>query len=163
MLYNERYSSIPATAGVFESLKYLNDARFAGAIFLISKCNPWAQEKILIWLQDNDFYKKTGISEKNVLFCRERHEKAEICVAIGVTCFIDDRLEVLAAMESKVPHLFLYEPDQAETDQYRRFLPMVTVVENWAEVVEQIDKTCETAPKTSRDEHDDTTLSYQLN
>lgn len=161
-LYNDRYSSIPTAIGAFVSLKTLNAGKFRGAVYLISKCNVWAQEKILHWLRDNDFYKVTGISEKNVLFCRERHEKAEICVAIGITYFIDDRLEVLAAMAGKIPHLFLYQPDQKEIDEYRQFLPMVTVVEDWAEIVDQIDNACKTVSNGEK-RNSNTPFSWQRN
>ncbi|OHA26278.1 MAG: hypothetical protein A3C06_02445 [Candidatus Taylorbacteria bacterium RIFCSPHIGHO2_02_FULL_46_13] len=137
-LYEERYSTILATEGVYESLKELNDKKFHGNIFLISKCTPWAQEKILAWLKDNDFYAKTGLKPENIFFCRERHEKDKICKENNVTYFIDDRLEVLSHMVTTVPHLFLYQPDQAEINEYRQFLSQVAVVETWKEAVEKI-------------------------
>ena len=138
ILYEERYSTIPATEGVFDVVKKLNDEKFHGNIFLISKCTPWAQEKIIAWLKDNDFYAKTGVKPENVLFCRERHEKDKICKDNNIKYFIDDRLEVLSHMVNTAPHLFLYQPDQAEIDEYRQFLPKVIRVESWAEVVQKI-------------------------
>jgi len=41
-------------------------------------------------------------------------------------------------MVNTAPHLFLYQPDQAEIDEYRQFLPKVIRVESWAEVVQKI-------------------------
>lgn len=137
-LHEERYSTIPAAEDVYESLKKLNDENFHGNIFLISKCTPWAEEKILAWLKDNDFYNKTGVRPENVFFCRERHEKDKICKDNNIKYFIDDRLEVLSHMVNTVPHLFLYQPNQAEIDEYRQFLPKVTVVESWKEIVDKI-------------------------
>jgi hypothetical protein len=137
-LHEERYSTIPAAEGVYEAIKELNDRKFKGNIFLISKCTPWAQEKILVWLTDNDFYAKTGVKPENVFFCRERHEKDKICKDNNITYFIDDRLEVLSHMVETAPHLFLYQPDQAEIDEYRQILPKVTRVESWAEVLKKI-------------------------
>ncbi len=137
-LHEERYSTIPATEGVFDAVKKLNEQKFHGNIFLISKCTPWAQEKILVWLKDNDFYIKTGVKQGNVFFCRERHEKDKICKDNNITYFIDDRLEVLSHMIETAPNLFLYQPDQAEIDEYRQFLPKVTRVESWAELLEII-------------------------
>lgn len=137
-LHEERYSTIPATEGVLDAVKKLNDEKFHGNIFLISKCTPWSQEKILIWLKDNDFYTKTGVKPENVFFCRERHEKVKICKDNNITYFIDDRLEVLSHMVETVPNLFLYQPDRTEIDAYRQFLPKVTRVEGWAEVVQEI-------------------------
>ena len=37
VLYEERYSTIPASIGVFDCLRKLNDEKFYGNIFLISK------------------------------------------------------------------------------------------------------------------------------
>ena len=137
-LHEERYSTIPAGEGVYESLKRLNIEKFHGNIFLISKCTPWAEEKILAWLKDNDFYTKTGVKPENVFFCRERHEKDKICRDNNIAYFIDDRLEVLSHMVDTVSQLFLYQPDQAEIDEYRQFLPKVTIVESWTEIVDKI-------------------------
>ena len=138
-LYEERYSTIPAAEGVFDAIKKLNNEKFHGDIFLISKCTPWAQEKILAWLNDNNFYTKTGVKPENVFFCRERHEKDKICKDNDITYFIDDRLEVLSHMVGTVPHLLLYQSDQVETDGYRQFLPQVIMVESWSDVLEKIE------------------------
>ena len=139
-LYEEHYSTIPATEGAFRVIRKLNKEKFNGKIFLISKCTTWAQEKILAWLKDNNFYTKTGVSTKNVLFCRGRYEKDKICKDNGITYFIDNRLEVLSHMVKTVPYLFLYRPDESEIDEYRQFLPEVTRVESWDEVLKEINK-----------------------
>jgi hypothetical protein len=138
-LHEERYSTIPATEGVFDAVsRELNDKKFHGNIFLISKCTPWAQEKILTWLKDNDFYAKTGVKPENIFFCRERSEKDKICKDNNITYFVDDRLEVLSHMVETVPHMFLYKPDQSEVDEFKQFLSKVTRVESWSEIVEKI-------------------------
>lgn len=137
-LHEERYSTIPAAEGVFDAIKKLNDEKFQGNIFLISKCTPWAQEKILAWLEDNNFYTKTGVKPENVFFCRERQEKDKICSDNNISYFVDNRLEVLSHMVNIVPHLFLYQPDQAEIDEFKQFLPKVTRVESWSDIVEEI-------------------------
>jgi len=137
-LYENRYSTIPAMEGVFDSIKKLNDEKFHGNIFLISKCTEWAQAKILEWLKDNDFYEKTGVKLENVLFCQERSEKDKICRDNNIAYFIDDRLEVLSYMIENVPHLYLFQPKQAEVDEFKQFLPKVTRVESWPEVTNKI-------------------------
>ena len=137
-LHEERYSTIPVSEGAFDAIKKLNDDKFHGNIFLISKCTPWAQEKILAWLKDNNFYEKTGVKPENVFFCRKRSEKDKICKDNNITYFIDDRLEVLSHMIETVPHMFLYQPNQSEIDEFKQFLPKVTKVESWADIVEKI-------------------------
>ncbi len=138
VLYEERYSTIPASEGMYDSIKKLNNEIFHGNIFLISKCTEWAQTKILEWLKDNDFYEKTGVKPENVLFCQERHEKDKICRDNNIDYFVDDRLEVLSYMIENVPHLYLFRAEQAEVDEFKQFLPKVTRVESWVEVVEKI-------------------------
>lgn len=137
-LHEERYSTIPAAEGAFEVIKKLNDEEFHGNIFLISKCTPWAQEKILLWLIDNDFYAKTNVNPENVFFCRERSEKDQICKENNIGYFIDDRLEVLSHMVETVPSLFLYQPDQEEVNEYVQFLPRVIRVETWEEIHQKL-------------------------
>lgn len=136
-LHEERYSTIPASDGVFEALNELNKL-FEGRVYLISKCTPWAQEKILQWLDDNRFYDKTGINPQNVFFVREREEKDVICRRSAITHFVDDRLEVLSYMIESTPHLYLFEPDESEVTEFKQFMPKVIRVENWKEVVSKI-------------------------
>lgn len=132
-LHEERYSTIPASDGVFESLKKLND-HFDGEVYLISKCTEWAEKKILTWFADNEFYKKTNIDPKNIYFVRERHEKDILCRKLGLTHFIDDRLEVLSHMIESTPNLILFQPDAKEIVEFKDYLPKVTVVSSWKEV-----------------------------
>jgi len=136
-LHEERYSTIPASTDAFEAIHKLN-TYFNGQVYLISKCTPWAEEKILAWLSDNDFYKKTGVNTKNVRFVRERHEKDAICQKLGITHFIDDRLEVLSHMVRSTPNLFLFQPDKIEIEEFKQFLPDVTVVSDWKDVLSEI-------------------------
>lgn len=137
--HEEYYSTIPETKDVFASLKILNEY-FDGRVYLISKCSEWAQEKILHWLADNHFYQKTGIKRDHAYFVRERHEKDGVCRKLGITHFVDDRLEVLSHMIESTPHLFLYQPNKDEVHTFAAFLSKVTVVEDWKEIVEKITK-----------------------
>lgn len=135
--HEERYSTIPGTEGVFDALKSLND-HFDGNVYLISKCTLWAEQKILQWLKDNAFFTKTGIDSSHVYFVRERHEKDPLCRKLGITHFIDDRLEVLSHMIESTPHLYLFQPKQEEIDEFNQFLAKVTVVNSWREAVKAI-------------------------
>ncbi|MES2314630.1 MAG: hypothetical protein V4524_01685 [Patescibacteria group bacterium] len=133
------YAAFPPSEGVFEALKILNDY-FDGEVYLISKCTEWAQIQILAWLATHDFYNKTGIKPEHVNFVRKRNEKDAVCIKLGVTHFVDDRLEVLGYMVESTPNLILFQPDQVEMEEFKQFLPHVTVTNNWNEVVKQIIK-----------------------
>ncbi len=131
------YAAFPPSEGVFNSLKPLNDY-FNCEVYLISKCTEWAQEQILLWLKAHDFYTKTGIKEANIYFVRQRHEKDGVCRKLGITHFIDDRLEVLSHMIESTPNLILFQPNDAEVKEFEQFLPKVSVAKDWVEVVEKV-------------------------
>lgn len=131
------YAELPVVDGSLEALKKLF-LEFSGNVFLISKCTEWAQEQILSWLDTHDFYNKTGVNRDNIYFVRARHEKDAICKKLGITHFIDDRLEVLSHMIETVPNLILFQPDQDEINKFSQFLPKVIRVENWSEVVSKL-------------------------
>ena len=131
------YAAFPPSDDVSDALKTLNEY-FEGKVYLVSKCNEWAQVQILLWLKTQDLYTKTGIKEENVHFVRQRHEKDTVCRKLGITHFIDDRLEVLSHMIESTPNLFLFQPDEVEVKEFEKFLPKVTVVNSWEEVVNRI-------------------------
>ena len=133
-IWNERHSTIPAATDVFDCLKKLNEGRFKGNIFLVSKLKVEHDNRTLAWLKDNKFFEKTGIKPENLFFCRERSDKERICRENGITHFIDDRLEVLSYMVDVIPNLYLFSPDSEEVDEFKQFLPKVTKVESWLEV-----------------------------
>lgn len=124
-----------AVADGFEVLKRLSK-RF-DQIVLVSKCGQSTQDRTRKWLAHHDFYNRTGIADVDVHFCRERRDKAGICQQLNVTHFIDDRLEVLGYLET-VPNLYLFQPVESEVKRFSRFLPRVTRVNSWQEVLSEL-------------------------
>lgn len=124
------YLSIPPVSGVFSVLKKLNNTH-PGNVYLISKCKKEAEKHILEWLHAHDFFKETGLAIENIFFVRERKDKVAICKQLGITHFVDDRLEVLSHMIGTVPYLFLYKPKEEEVLQFKEFLLEVTVINKW--------------------------------
>ncbi len=131
------YATFPPSDGAFEALKTLNDY-FKGEVYLLSKCTEWAEVQILLWLKAHDFYTKTGVKEENVYFVRQRHEKDGVCRKLGITHFIDDRLEVLSHMVTSTPNLILFQPDEMEVKEFEQFLSKVSVANDWTEVINKI-------------------------
>jgi hypothetical protein len=131
------YAALPVQEGSCEGLKKLNEY-FNGNVYLISKCTVWAELQMSRWLKNHDFFNATGIKEEHVYSVRERIEKDAICRKLGITHFIDDRLEVLGHLVESTQHLFLFEPDKDEVKKYEKFLSRVTVVNNWEELVNKI-------------------------
>jgi hypothetical protein len=97
----------PEVRGAFEALTRLR-LHFGGRIWLVSKCGKRVEARTRLWLARRRFFETTGIEPEHLTFCRARPEKAPICEALGITCFVDDRLDVLAAMAGVVPHRILF-------------------------------------------------------
>ena len=102
----EAMQSSPAL-GAFAAVAELM-RRFDGRVWLVSKCGPSVERKTLLWLDHWRFHEQTCLPKSHVRFCRERPEKAEHARQLGLTHFIDDRLDVLDAMRGLVPHLFAF-------------------------------------------------------
>lgn len=132
--FSDNYLNTSAVPGAFDAINNLVAQRFKrDNVHLVSKCGPRVQKKTLDWLEHHCFHELTWLPRENVHFCLERHQKAEICAKLGITHFIDDRLEVLSHLV-KVRNLFLFRPDPAEVRRYAQHLPRVYRVESWAEV-----------------------------
>lgn len=130
--FSENYLKTTPVPGAFETLKQLAEVRF-GSVYLVSKCGRNTQRKTLEWLEYNDFPKLTGIPLERARFCRERHEKAGICEGLGITHFIDDRLEVLGYLAS-VSERILFRPDAKEVQRFEQHLGSVMQADSWEDV-----------------------------
>lgn len=85
------------------------------------------------WLEHHDTFDRTGIDADRVRFCRRRADKATICAELGLTHFIDDRIDVLAPMRGVVEHLHLFGTEPGPADE--RWL---TVLPDWPTAVERV-------------------------
>ena len=132
--FGDNYLKTTAVPNAFEAIKRLAGERFGDEIYLVSKCGPSIERKSREWLAHHDFHAATGVPPERLNFCRRRQDKAPICESLGLTHFIDDRLEVLSYLKT-VPHLFLFMPTPAEVERYARHLDRVRRVESWDEVL----------------------------
>jgi hypothetical protein len=121
----------PPVDGVFAVLPALV-ARFGGRAWLISKCGERVQRRSLAWLEHHELYRRTGIPAGNVRFCRARPDKAIHCRELGITDFVDDRRDVLDALDGIVARRYLFGP------QRRPAPPGVTPVPDWPAVAEAL-------------------------
>lgn len=138
LLYDNDYSRLFATVGAMVAIEKLNKY-FNGNVCLISKLPESSEIKVVNWLKDNKFFEQTGMS-KNVFFIRERKGKYNICERMGITHFIDDRLEVLSHMITTVPNLYLYNPDEEEVYESWIFREYVSICKDWNEIIKSIIK-----------------------
>lgn len=107
-------------------------------VFLVSKCKPQTEQRTLEWLAAHRFHEVTGVPRESVHFCRERVDKAPICRDLGVTHFVDDRLEVLGYLTS-VPNRYLFRPETAEVRRFEALLRFVRLrTDSWADIVRDV-------------------------
>jgi hypothetical protein len=126
----------PAVDGALEALARLR-VRFAGLVWLVSKCGPRVEARTRVWLDHHRFFESTGIERDHVRFCRARADKAPICQKLGIGYFVDDRSDVLFAMNGIVPHRFLFAAASAPW-------PDVVAVPGWSEAERAIAAALET-------------------
>lgn len=119
----ERAMQTPPAPGAFTAIARLAEA-FDGAVWLVSKCGPRVQAKTRRWLDHWRFWTATGIAPDHLRFCLERRDKALHCHELGVTHFIDDRLDVLAHLRGFVPCLYLFGHQKAPAPSW--VMPVVT-------------------------------------
>jgi hypothetical protein len=115
----------PPAEGALEAIADLVP-RFEGA-WLVSKCGESVQRKSLAWLAHHRFWERTGIPRQNVRFCLKRPDKAIHARQLGLTHFVDDRVDVLRHLRGLVPHLFLFG------EQERPAPDWVTPLVTWAD------------------------------
>ena len=97
--------------------------RFAGRVWLVSKCGPRTQARTLRWLDGHDLYARTGLPREHVRFCRRRVDKRGHCVELGLTHFVDDHPEVHAAIHGVVAYQYFFGPQAAPVPAYGRHAP----------------------------------------
>jgi len=82
---------------------------FSGRVWIVSKAGPRIQALTRRWLAYHRFHEITGMREDAVRFCRERRDKRLHAEKLGLTHFVDDRVDVLAVLRS-VPNRYLFGP-----------------------------------------------------
>jgi len=140
--YGGNFRETTAVPHIFPALSLLRQKYFGPHIHIVSKCGPDIEHKTLLWMRHHDFYLRTGVPPGRVHFCRTRAGKAPICRKLGITHFVDDRLEVLSYLTT-VRHRFLLNPDEKEVGQYQQHLPNIVRAEDWVRLTVEIVKRSE--------------------
>ncbi|MCA8916825.1 MAG: hypothetical protein KDB90_15640 [Planctomycetes bacterium] len=123
----------PAMPGALEGIRRLVRDRFGDRVHLISKCYPRIEGRTREWLAHMKFADVTGVGPERWHFCKERNEKGPLCEALGITHFVDDRLENLQyGAEVGVANLYWFAPDDEPVPEGS---PQTTRVKSWAELV----------------------------
>ena len=135
--FKDKYLESTAVPGALEAIKRLGAERFGGRVFLVSKCKAKTEERTRQWLAHRNAYEFLGILPEHVNYCRERQDKAPICKRLGITHFVDDKLEVLSYLTS-VENRFLFNPVEKEVQKFAQYLPNVRRVETWDDILKEL-------------------------
>jgi hypothetical protein len=124
----------PLVPGALEALRRLNQGRFQHRIYVVSQWQAEHHEVVSDWLSRQHFCARTGIDAKHVRLCAQKADKVDICRELGITHFIDDRLEVLSGLRS-VPHRYLFDQHPEEAGRFDSSLPGIHEVRTWDDVL----------------------------
>lgn len=120
-LFGPNYLQAKPVECAFAALRSLNKITFKDRVWIVSKCGANIEQRTREWMEHNQFHETTGIPKERLRFCRDRSGKAPIAREIGLTHFVDDKLEVLNYMKGAVAHRMLFRPHGSEIDKNRTF------------------------------------------
>lgn len=137
-MFGDDYLNTSQIEGAFQTIAEIRQQRFKGNAELISKCGSRVQARTLEWLDHTQFYEATGIDRSQVHFTPDRIGKRAIAESLGITHFVDDRLEVLGHLIGVVDNLYLFNGQTAEIEANKDALPYVTRVQTMPELKEVV-------------------------
>jgi hypothetical protein len=137
------YSKTLPAPGALEAVAKLVATLGADRVFAVSRASAATARKTVAWMQHWRFFAATGFRADNIRFCAGRADKAPICDALGITHYVDDRLEVLhwLSFTKSVKDFLLFQPTEHEIAKtIARHKPHVryVTVSTWSEVVRQV-------------------------
>lgn len=107
-MFGENYLRTPEVTGAFDALRTLTTG--GHEVFIVSKCGSNVEAKSRHWLDERDFYARTGVRRDAVRFCRKRPQKATIATELCLDAFVDDRWDVAAVVEPLVRTTVVFDP-----------------------------------------------------
>ena len=132
-----RHLAVPEIEGAFDAVRQLRKEKFGNEAYVISMCDEEIEVRSREWLTHTDFVERTGVEWERIIYCRTFAEKAQIAGRIGLTHFVDDRLEVMAGFNNG-ERLYLFQPDKQKSAPFRQHLHKVLEVQSWREIVADI-------------------------
>lgn len=131
--FGARPMETPAVAGALDALNDLTLGAFQRRVFLVSKARRRTAETTRAWLEHTNFFDRTGILRDNVHFVDNRCEKAPVCERLGITHFVDDRVDVLRVLDT-VPHRYLFTGGLGKTPAPKDPPRDFSVIDSWVDL-----------------------------
>jgi hypothetical protein len=120
----------PAVPGAFDAVAKLCSEDFGYRVHIVSKAGPKIAGLTREWLGRTGFFEQTGVSPSNVWFVRKRIDKAPICARLGITHFVDDRLDVLEHLTT-VEHRYLFLGGLGQHPAPKHVPPRFRTADSW--------------------------------
>jgi hypothetical protein len=137
--FGDRPLDTPAVPGAFETLARLT-VLFDGRVHLVSKAGPEVEARTRDWLAHHRFFEATGLPERNLHVVRGRADKAPEAARLGLTHFVDDRVDILQSLVT-VPHRYLFLGGLGSTPRPSIVPPDLVVTESWPEIATAVGST----------------------
>lgn len=132
-----RHLAVPEIEGAFDAVRQLREEKFGDEAYVISMCDEAIEARSREWLTHTNFVERTGVEWDRVIYCRTFAEKAQIAGRLGLTHFVDDRLEVMGGFNNG-ERLYLFQPNAKERARFSQHLHKVLEVRSWREIVADI-------------------------
>ena len=139
-LLGDEWLDTPEVDGCIDVLTRLTAVPFDTQVVIISKAGPKIQQRSRKWLEHTDFFARTGIGPTNLVFVRERRDKAGACRQWHVTHFVDDHVGVLQHLTT-VPHRYLFTGGSGASTSPQQVPPGIEVADSWTTVEELLRRT----------------------
>ena len=110
--FSSGYLETPSVDGAIDSIAYLNETVFPGQVYLVSKAKSGTAQKSRDWLQNQSFFTRTGLTADKLFFCDKREGKVPIAKRLGLTAFVDDRVDVLGHL-AHIKHRYLFAENKS--------------------------------------------------
>ncbi len=127
--FGDRPMDTPAVAGALDAVAELVGL-FEYRVHIVSKAGPKIAELTRRWLGSRGVTGVGGIPLGNVHFVRKRPEKHPICERLGVTHFVDDRLDVLGHLTT-VDQRYLFIGGLGDHEPPTQVPGWATVIDAW--------------------------------
>lgn len=134
--FGTRPLETPAVDGAIDGLRQLVEL-FDRRVAIVSKAGSRISQLTSRWMWSNDLFGKTGLDPGALHFVRTRPDKGPVCFSLGVTHFIDDRLDVLEALPS-VANRYLFTGGRACSPAPAQVPKRFVVVDSWPALVARL-------------------------
>jgi hypothetical protein len=128
--HHDAAMSVPPELLAFETVAAAV-SRTEGQVHLVSKCSPRVEVLTRAWLTHHRFFDRTGVRRDQLVFVPKRPDKRVVAERLGLTHFVDDRLDVLEAMVGVVPNLLWFGQAQSADARF-------VAVPDWAAVASRL-------------------------